>query len=427
MSQTNATPRPSFRPRQRTSTNDWTLFLFLIVPVLGIGACLGYESTLGETCLGSRTIFAASRWFDPLFFQYNLILAAIAIAIVPSIPFLYVRAMAWRKKERLCREVPHSAREHVGLRLDNRGQFRFYFGSTLISTAVVALGIAILLLFKPVWGARNCGVDFSKGANMLMSGPFMNLFDGPGPLDPTRFYDHLIDALAGFQFGFLGAYIYFLIALTRAYFTLDLTPETLVDGAIRISVASVLSLVLSFQSAELLGRNMLPIVSFFFGFFPDRALAFLEQLVLKLVKLGQRTTDQSIPLSVLHGVSYAHQVRLEREGFDNAENLSHANPVDLAIRTGFSFKQLQQWVSEARLACHLREDYARFVRRTGIMSQAELERYFSAVPGEESVSMLLPVEETIQETTALRAKVTVIRAMLQPEAACPPAATTPEE
>ena len=42
------------------------------------------------------------------------------------------------------------------------------------------------------------------------------------------------------------------------------------------------------------------------------------------------TAIRALPLSMLGGMSYAHELRLEREGFDNIENLSNADPVDLA-------------------------------------------------------------------------------------------------
>jgi hypothetical protein len=81
---------------------------------------------------------------------------------------------------------------------------------------------------------------------------------------------------------------------------------------------------------------------------------------------------------MLAGMSYSHELRLEREGFDNIENLSNADPVDLAIRTCFSYSQLKQWIDQAWLASHLREDYPGFAQRTGITNSEELHCFFSA-------------------------------------------------
>ena len=81
---------------------------------------------------------------------------------------------------------------------------------------------------------------------------------------------------------------------------------------------------------------------------------------------------------MLAGMSYAHELRLEREGFDNVENLSNADAVDLAVRTCFSYPQLKQWIDEAWLASHLREDYPYFVRRSGLSTGEELRYFLSA-------------------------------------------------
>ena len=67
------------------------------------------------------------------------------------------------------------------------------------------------------------GVDFSLGANMLTMGPFAELFEK----NPDAYYSHLVRNLIAFQFGFLGAYVYFIGSVVRAYFTLDLTSHHL--------------------------------------------------------------------------------------------------------------------------------------------------------------------------------------------------------
>ena len=67
-----------------------------------------------------------------------------------------------------------------------------------------------------------------------------------GPLagrDPSsaEFSHRIITSLVAFQFGFLGAYVYFIGALVRSYFTLDLSPHTYVDSSVRMVVASVMT------------------------------------------------------------------------------------------------------------------------------------------------------------------------------------------
>jgi hypothetical protein len=402
-------PRTQKDTRSRASKQrDFIRWAVLAGPLIIMVAGLWYESLQQRPCQDVPSFLAVAHWFDPVFFQYNLLLGLLAILIVPTVPLLYVHAMAWRKKARLEREIPAADLWKVDHRLQVRSRYKFYLGSTALTTMIVALGISILLLFKPVRAAAQCGVDFSHGANMLMMGPYIADFGGTDPAAFDVYYRHLIAALAGFQFGFLGAYIYFLTSLSRAYFQLDLTPETMVDGAVRIAVASVISLVLSFGSDRLGLPGTGPIISFFFGFFPRRALAFLEQSALALARNLSPSDYKATPLSVLHGMSYSHELRLEREGFDGAENLSHADAVDLAVRTGFCYSQLRQWIGEAWLASHLREDYALLVKYTGILSREELEHVIAS-GGVERLLSTLPSDP---EMARVLGKLAIIRTLL---------------
>ena len=124
--------------------------------------------------------------------------------------------------------------------------------------------------------------------------------------------------------------------------------------------------------------SLLPLVAFFLGFYPRRAALGIERIVVKLTRgIIPAMSYRALPLSMLAGMSYSHELRLEREGFDNIENLSNADPVDLAIRTCFSYNQLKQWIDQAWLAAHLREDYPGFAQRTGITNSEELHCFFS--------------------------------------------------
>jgi hypothetical protein len=211
-------------------------------PIAGGAAWLGYESTVPGDCANIRTMLAVAHWFDPVFFQYNLVLCLAAVLIVSIVPLLYVGSPLQRKRARLVREIPASDFKRLEVHLERRSSYRFYLGSSLIMTIIVLLGMSVLLFLKPVRTSGECGTHIDLGANILTLGPYIKLLGA----NTGDFYGHFTNSLVGFQFGFLGAYIYFLTALARAYFTLDLTPDTYVDGSIRIAVASVTSLVLSF-------------------------------------------------------------------------------------------------------------------------------------------------------------------------------------
>jgi hypothetical protein len=396
---------------------DWLVFVLPAALFIGLGLESAFAPAPPPGSPQHHDFRAVAHWFDPVFFQYNLVMALLVVLVVPSLALSYVQAMANRKERRLYRDVPPERRSEVRRRMERRASFSAYRGSVWLTTTVVLLGVSILLLFKPVSSAAGMGLDFSMGSNMLTMGPFVELFEK----DRDAYYSHLVRNMIAFQFGFLGAYVYFIGSVVRAYFTLDLTSHTFVDGAIRMIVASILALVLSFAfdfftfaadgksaaaesgqheknlaetaavapaSTEESGPTgkpdmtgsgipaslaLLPVVAFFFGFYPKRASLAIERIALKIMRnIVPADSYRALPLSMLAGMSYTHELRLEREGFDNVENLSTADAVDLAVRTCFSYTQLQQWIDQAWLAAHLREDYPDFVRRTGISTSEEL-------------------------------------------------------
>jgi hypothetical protein len=118
----------------------------------------------------------------------------------------------------------------------------------------------------------------------------------------------------------------------------------------------------------------LPIVCFGIGFFPSRGLLMVEKLLAKYVG-GSADKYNLHPLSTLAGMSYSHEIRLITEGFDGTENLSHADPLDLALRTGFSYRQLEDWIEEAWLRQRLGEDFETFRKATGLSTRIALCRY----------------------------------------------------
>jgi hypothetical protein len=322
----------------------------------------------------------ALYWFDPLFTGYNVAMLVTAQVVVPLVTYMYITKMRGEKERRLSRDLPdrlwRENQEEIHRLLDGHFRLRNYVGSMAILLVIVTLGGGIILLMKP--GSE--GVDFTRGANFLMAGPLAEHA-------PTshEFYHRIITSLVAFQFGFLGGYVYFIGALVRSYFTLDLSPHTYVESSVRMVVASILSLVVSFvlplEAACAAGAEAwrcifhpLPVVSFFLGYFPSSGLLFIQKYAAK--QLGQSVDEyNATSLSALQGMSFAHEVRLSREGFDSVENLSHADSLDLAVRTGFSYRQLRHWIGQAWLRTHLGTHYNAFFDATGLTSRQELREF----------------------------------------------------
>ena len=337
------------------------------------------------------------RWFDSIFFAYNLALLALALLIPPVITSVYLWLMRGEKRRRLESEIPPALWQARGEGI--RGlvalqfKWRVYFGSLALFMLVLLLGASIVLFLKPVMNLdgtpRIPGLDFGKGANILMLGPYAGR-------TPAESFGRLIVSLAAFQYGFLGAYTHHIGQLARSYFTLDLTPHTYVDATVRIATGSLVALVLSFfvfdVPASPAEKSLLPVASFFVGFFPSRGLLAIEKAATAGIALFQKSGHAEESLSKLPGMSYAHELRLGREGFDTIENLANGDALELAVRTGFSWGQLDQWIGQAWLASHLREGYEGFVQRTAITSRQELrtfrDRWAPGAPPERAAEFL---------------------------------------
>lgn len=369
--------------RSQGAEPRWQAFAYLLlflVPCAAAAVLLLLESGFQR-----QHLHAATAWFDPFFFLYNVGLALFAIAIVPLLTYFYVETMRREKLRRLKHDLKKEwadCQHEVGQLIQMQFRFRNYLGSLAAVIAVIAAGVFIILLlrpyFPPVGSAAAAGVpaslhgvDYGRGANVLLLGPAIELAE-----DARRrpeYYHQIVVALCAFEFGFLGAYIYFIGQLLRAYFTLDLSPHTFVAGAIRMTTSSVMALVLSFALSRVVA---LPVIAFFLGYFPDRALLWLERLGDRALALGRKRNAEH-PLGRLAGMSASAEARLEREGFDNLETLSHGDPVRLAVHTGFGYQQLKHWIGEARLRLQLGGDYDDFASRTWIRTLDDLRAFYA--------------------------------------------------
>ncbi|MDN5850491.1 MAG: hypothetical protein L0H63_12785 [Nitrococcus sp.] len=387
-------------------------------------AALFVAAVVSAVYLLDLTALAGLRgWFDPWYFTYNICLALTAILMPIAIALSYTRSMATEKRRRLERDLGASWAKHRALiedKLRYELTFRNYWGGVALAVLITAFGAAALLLLKPLSTSmlavhpEALGIDLTRGTNFLTLGPFVQYFGQPALVE-TQLYLNL----AAFQFGFLGGWVYFIQSLVRSYFTCDLTTHTFVAGSVRMVVGAILALVLAFMLSFGLDPSTergsvpnifhwMPLVAFFFGYFPSRALTFLEHQVGKLLPAVRRSY-RITPLSTLAGVSYAHENRLRVEGYDNVENLSRADAVDLALRTGFSFCQLSDWIGEAWLRVHLgQQDYDAFRSATGVTGRAELEALLPTTDADPGAAKLLDV---VPEP--MRGKLHVILALLR--------------
>ncbi len=369
-------------PRRWFTEPRLQLLLLVAIVTAYVGPVL-YLTALSQP----ESWLQARAWFDPRFLHYNLALFLMAVLIVPFITYFYVKSGGKEKIRRLeleleeeladrPRELRH-CKDLVHTLVSGQIRFGNYLGSMILLMLIITLGASIILLLKPLPEFRglDAGLDYGRGANVLLLGPFVESFGTP------EFYHRLVISLTAFLFGFLGAYVYFIGYLVRSFFIFDLTPQTFVFSSIRMVTGALLALVLSFAFGS--EPHFIPILGFFIGFFPSRGLKVLEKLGGRLLQLGGADFYNTTAISQLPGLGPADEVRLEREGYDNLEDLGSADALDLAIRTGLSYRQLRLWIDQVWLRLHLGADFDAFHQATGITGRRDLAAFLAAWKSEQ--------------------------------------------
>lgn len=188
--------------------------------------------------------------------------------------------------------------------------------------------------------------------------------------------DLIEQSISVLSFAFLGGFIWSATNIIRRLIANDLAPSVYYSAGIRILLASVIALVLSFlmgkhSGTDLLGfKASLSAVAFLTGMFPERILQYLIKLFQKYVNPDNLNTDQ-LSLYRIEGISMQHKERLEEIGIDNAQNLATASLTKMLIETPFQSRQLLDWIGQAKLLCYAKDDMEK-LRSIGIRSVFDL-------------------------------------------------------
>ena len=195
-------------------------------------------------------------------------------------------------------------------------------------------------------------------------------------------------------FAFLGGFIWSAGNIIRRMIAYDLSPSVYYNAGIRIILASVIALVLSFilgaeGSDNLISFNAsLPAIALLTGMFPERVLQYLVSLYKRYVG-GDNEITKQLSLYNIEGISMQHKERLEEIGIDNAQNLATASLTQLLIETPFEARQLLDWIGQAKLLCYVKGDIDKF-RSVGIRSIFDLRK------GQKSREAIMEISDAIE-------------------------------
>jgi hypothetical protein len=211
----------------------------------------------------------------------------------------------------------------------------------------------------------------AKGYNLILHG--MNLPDAEWTSDP--FYLNEWRRLLVLGFAFLGGFLHATQDILRRLVTADLSPGTYYAAGLRIFVAQMAALMLSYLAEAVPGSDypdaVLPVVAFLAGVFPDRALRYVGEKV-RIFSRNAEASSHELPLDLIEGMNVLHRTRLAEVGIDNAQNLAEADLVDLVLRTPFPPTRILDWIAQAKLFVYFK-DRIEALRAVGVRTVLDLQ------------------------------------------------------
>lgn len=188
------------------------------------------------------------------------------------------------------------------------------------------------------------------------------------------FADYLASDATPITFGFIGAYFFVIQMFLRRYFAADLNPKAYINAVVRLLVVFILSLF--FQLAmplHNLASSSAVVAAFVVGIFPRAGLRWILQMANKAVQaLNAPGYVDRYLLTGLDGLNTWHEARLLEEKVENVQNLATTPLADLIIYTNFSPLQVVDWVDQAVLYIHTREQWTEAFRAASIRTATDL-------------------------------------------------------
>lgn len=249
--------------------------------------------------------------------------------------------------------------------------------------------------FVTLFCALGFWVLFSDKPPIILTGIFAGGFGdtNSGALP----YTHL--SLVAIGMAILGSYVWSIQYITRRFINLDLSPGAYYSMGTRIIFATFVSLTFHhfIQSMPPGARKemieLLPVIAFFTGVFPQRAMHYIQEKLLVFKKLGKGAHE--LPLKMIEGMNLFHRVRLSELGIDNAQNLAEANLEELIRKSSFNPRLLIDWMAQAKLYIIVK-DQITGLRRVGVRTALD----FQVAGAENGLSSLAELSEMSEKQLA---------------------------
>ena len=178
--------------------------------------------------------------------------------------------------------------------------------------------------------------------------------------------------LLGSLAGFAGGYMWVLSFLISCMQERQLSPSDLCRGSFRLIVAIPVALSFTALFAGTLQEHALYALAFMLGAFPTQSLiTFMRRTAMSTIKLHESFEEPGEELMKLQGVRRNQAEKFAQEGVENILQLAYSDPVDLTIRTGFSFSYVTDCCSQALAWLSFKENLS-ILRRFSIRGAQDI-------------------------------------------------------
>ena len=200
---------------------------------------------------------------------------------------------------------------------------------------------------------------------------------------------------------FLGVVIFNCGHLVRRLYAWDVTTHVywnalqrtwLVLG-VAVVLAASMSLASSANGSEGTGWVHGHAAFFTLGFLVNPVVQGLLERAQVYFKIKRARVDE-LPLSLIQGISFWHEYRLEEEGIENVQNLATCDLIDLALTTRYNLRTLLDWVDQAVLI-HRMGQKAVTLRTEGFISGAIDMAWSSPENSDDDDAMATQVAKTV--------------------------------
>jgi hypothetical protein len=197
-----------------------------------------------------------------------------------------------------------------------------------------------------------------------------------GKISPVLYSKEFISVVELPMMAFLGVVIFNYGLMLRRLYVWDLTTPVFWNALYRtwlvLAVASVLAASMSFVIPTNDGAPNEWVhwhaVFFIIGFIVNEFVGMLMDQARQRFQIKRLKVDE-LPLSLIQGINFWHEYRLEEEGIENIQNLATGDIIDLAFTTRYNLRTLLDWVDQAILI-HRMGQKATNLRDAGFISGA---------------------------------------------------------